>query len=191
MEKKINHNFIISLAALIIAVGVGYYFMIALPKINREKLQLERDKYDEEVRTKNLEASAKAEQAKNEAEKIDNELAKKVQDDCMEKAKNINYAFDSSSVTPDPMFFPYEDIDSFNKNERILNAIDAYKSCITNDPRYNKENEAMSSLYVNSLKAWLVINQQMTSVKKKNPEICNNSEISVSAKKMCNEIKIE
>ena len=89
MEKIKEHFYIIILIfLLLLIISIGYYFLYALPNYNREKLNIEREKQNEELRIKkSMQDTEEEKQFMEKLEKLQNENKL---DECLTKAQN-NY----------------------------------------------------------------------------------------------------
>jgi len=191
MEKnKHFFNLIILIAVIMVAFSVAYYFLYSLPNYNKEKLKLDQQKQASDI--KMAADKAEADQKKQEAEDDTkmSELAKEIQDDCIKNVQSsvVSY-FDKSNTTFSPLFYPYENEASFNKNERLLTALDAYQSCIMNDPRYKLDNIAIKSILNDAGIAEVDINNYMVTYRDKTPGLCESFLLSESAVGECNNLK--
>jgi hypothetical protein len=186
---KKTYILLLCLSLLVITLCVGYYFVIALPSNNKEKLNFEKQKYEDQIKTAQTEQTNKNNQANADSLINQGNIAKSIQDDCIKKtAQSVSSDFSASTVTDNPLYYPYEDENSFNKNERLITSLSAYLSCITNDPRYVENNKVLHKIEFDGSSASYTISAYMASIKKKNPNICNSYLLSASAKKMCDGI---
>lgn len=187
MEGKTRNTILIILACLI-TFFIGYYFLYLLPLYNNEQLSLTKEKQEAELKAEaNKIETEKQQQAKAEEENFSN-TAKEVQDDCIKGVQDGGFSFDKTNVAPSPMFYPYEDETSFNKNERLCTALIAYEDCLKQDPRNNSNNNAIQSMIDNAESAHAVINNFMFTYKKKTPGLCDSFLLSSSAKKFCSDL---
>lgn len=179
MAENKKHLWFMSFMAAIAALAVGYYFFYALPNYNNDKLNFEKEKQanEDKISKDELEASKKKDQS---------ETAKNIKNDCIKAAQDIYFDFKESMINGDPIFYPYETEDAFNKNERIILAISSFQSCFYQDPR-NDKSEAMINISDNATLSYRIIAQHLKDVKKKNPEICNSYLMTQTATKYCNE----
>ena len=94
-----------------------YYFVFYIP--NEAKLARERRAiiYSQELSEKQIKAA--------------NEL----RGECIKVGKKITYEFGLDNTVSSPVFYPYEDINSFNKNKTLYTALSVYISCLEADPR--------------------------------------------------------
>lgn len=178
LENK-KYLWFMSFMVAIAALSVGYYFVYALPNYNKEKLNFEREKQENEdkINRDELEVSKQKEQT---------ETAKNVKDDCIKTAQDIYFDFKESMINGDPIFYPYETEDAFNKNERIILAISSFQSCFYQDPR-NDKSEIMKNISDNATLSKRIIAQHLKDVKKKNPEICDSFLMTQTASQYCKE----
>jgi hypothetical protein len=178
MKKNENlYKIIIAVAILIVALSVAYYYVIVLP--GQENARIAREELKEES---------------NKQEELDikrRDIAKNVQDDCLNKAKKITNSFDLDNTYESPLFFPYQDPSSFNDNDEIVVALSSYQSCIISDPRYSSDNITLNKIYRDSVMAQLNIEIQMLEAKEDNPSICDSNLLSERARNKCNFLKLE
>lgn len=187
-KKMVN---ILLAMAILVTASIAYYFLFSLPRFNAEKLDLQKEKQQEDIRIARDEADAKKQkqQAEDSARML--ELAKDIQDACIENIQNsvVSY-FDKTNTTYSPLFYPYEDEGSFNRNERLLTALDAYQSCITNDPRYDYDNSAIKSILIDAGIAQTDINNYLVRYRDKTEGLCDSYLLSESAKGKCQDMEI-
>jgi len=189
MEKKSLFT-LLSVGLIMVTLSISYYFLISLPNYNREKLNLEKERQAEDIRVAKDKAEIEQQKLESENNNKSLELAKEVQDDCIKNIKSsVVYYFDKTNTTKSPLFYPYEDEESFNKNERLLTALSAYKSCVTNDPRYDYSNSAIKSILTDAGIAETTINNYMFDYKSKANDLCNSFLLTVSAKSKCEDLE--
>ncbi len=190
MEKNKHFLNLLLFAIILVAFSVAYYFLYSLPSYNREKLKL-----DQQKQAADIKIAADREDAEKRKQEVENdtkmsELAKVIQDDCIKNVQtSVVYYFDKSNTTFSPLFYPYENEASFNKNERLLTALEAYQSCIMNDPRYKFDNTAIKSILNDAGVAQVDINNYLVEYRDKTPGLCESSLLSESAAKKCNTLK--
>src|SRR5680860_506202 len=185
-QQKQFISLTIFVAIILTAFAVAYYFLYSLPKYNNDKLNLQKQKQEEEIRYEREVAAIEAEAREVDSNIKMAKLAKKIQDDCIENTQNsvVSY-FDKSNTTFDPLFFPYEDENSFNRNARLLTSLSAYQSCLYNDPRYSSDNLALKSIITEASSAERSINNFLFNYKEKNPDLCDSYMLTDSSKKTC------
>ena len=184
MEKK-YHLTLLVLAALIIAFSVGYYFVYSLPNYNEEQLTLQKQKQaaDFQIASDRAAADKQQQAAADEQQMLD--VAKSIQDDCIKSVQNsIVYYFGRTNVAASPMYYPNENEESFNMDERLLTSLNAYESCLNNDPR-NNGNSAIVSMLNDAASAYKEINNYMVTYRDKTPGLCDSYFLSESAKSKC------
>lgn len=187
MEKNKLSLRLFGFVVLIIAsLSIAYYFLYSLPNYNNQKLNLQREKQEEEIRLQRERAENERVIQDRENSIRETELAKKIQDDCIESTQNsVASYFDKTNATFSPLFYPYEDESSFNRNERLLTSLSTYQSCIYNDPRYDYNNLAIKSILNEAEMAEVSINNFMFEYKEKTPELCESYLLTTSAKQKC------
>ena len=187
MEKNKHYFSLIGLIVLVLGVfSVSYYFLYSLPQYNNQKLKLEQEKQTADIKI--AQDKAANEQQKQDEEKNTKmlELAKNIQDDCIKSTQSsVVYYFDNSSVTANPLYYPYENEASFNKNERLITAIEAYRTCLGNDPRNDGTNTAIKSILSDAETAYRLINNDMVSYRDKTEGLCDSYLLTESAKSKC------
>lgn len=197
MDKHKHIYVLIVLASvMLIALSIAYYFLFSLPKFNNDKLKLEEEKQAEDSRItrEKVEADQQRElldQQRQEEEKNAkmSELAKKIQDDCIKSTQDSIVAyFDKTITSASPLYYPYENESAFNKNERLLTSLSAYRDCLRNDPRNSEENSAIQSMLSDSWSAYRAINNYMVAYKEKAPGLCDMYLLTQSAKSQCKDI---
>ena len=89
---KENFYFLIIVGVIILVVPVGYYYIYALPKLNSDKLNFEKDKYNEEKIQKQQqeEEQKRAELEKQQKEEEQRYANKTLLEDCLQTSE-INY----------------------------------------------------------------------------------------------------
>jgi predicted Holliday junction resolvase-like endonuclease len=192
MEKnKHFFNSIILIAIILISSSVAYYFLYSLPNYNNEKLKLSREKQEDDMRVAKEQSIINQKKQEEEKNVKASELAKNIQDDCVESVKKsvVSY-FDKTNTSDSPLFYPYEDEESFNRNDRLLTALGAYQDCLKNDPRNDGINIAIDSILFDAESASRTINNFMVSYRDKTPGLCDSFLLSDSAKSKCSDLVI-
>lgn len=161
----------IGLSLLLVSGAVAYYFIYYLPSVQQQRLDIEKQTQAAEDK-KNQEAKDQTERA----------TASAIEADCVHSAQDVSYLFGANNAQANPLYYPYEDIDSVNKNDRLVTALDAYISCLQSDPRNDQNNATIKDAIFGARMAWSTINQFNQDTIAKYPYWCDGYLISQSTK---------
>jgi hypothetical protein len=165
----------LGIALLMVSGSIAYYFGFFKPNFEQQKYdQLQIEKALEKIEEDKKEEAESAEKQIN--------LATKLRADCLPSGKRVTPLFDEGTTREHPLFFPYDNIDAINKNERLVVAIGEFVSCMDTDPRYDRDNEAMLDFVVNAISAKIAIADHIEETIANNPTFCDSYILSQSAK---------
>jgi hypothetical protein len=185
MEKKM-HLILLTSAALIIAFSIAYYFLYSLPDYNEQRLTLQKQKQAADLQAALDKAAMDKHQQASADEQQMLDVAKNIQDDCIKSVQSgVVYYFGRTNVAESPLFYQNENEESFNMDERLLTSLDAYRSCLNNDPRNDGNNSAIASMLGEANSAYKEINNYMVTYRDNTPGLCDSYLLSEPAKSKC------
>lgn len=165
----------------IVALTLGYYFGYARPQLERDKFEFQKN---QELQKQDIDASKRAEEEVSRAISISEE----VKASCLTRAKDISYSFNEDNAKSSPIFYPYKNLSSMEKNERLVLALTVYSGCLRDDPR-REGNSYLFAANIDAVLAQNAIQDWMENAVKEDPSLCKDVRASASFESWCADLK--